>query len=36
MVSVLDVTAAREAEQQHADRLREKDDRLRDDAILLK
>jgi len=36
MVAVSDVTASRDAEKRHADSLREKDDRLRDDAILLK
>ena len=36
MVTVSDVTAAREVEQRHAASLREKDDRLRDNAILLK
>jgi two-component sensor histidine kinase len=36
MVTLSDVTAAREAEQRHAASMREKDDRLRDDAILLK
>jgi two-component system, sensor histidine kinase PdtaS len=36
MVTVSDMTAARDTEQRYADTLREKDDRLRDDAILLK
>jgi two-component system, sensor histidine kinase PdtaS len=36
VVAVSDVTAVREAEKRHTDSLREKDDRLRDNAILLK
>jgi two-component sensor histidine kinase len=36
MVAVSDVTAARGAEQGYADSLRQKDDRYRDDAVLLK
>jgi len=36
MVAVSDVTEARETEKRHADTLRAKDDRLRENAVLLK